>query len=342
MMDRDPERLSEAMANGFAGELLRAAREEAAPAAVRERVLSTLAVSAARANANMAAPISTHSGVFERRDEGASVEGEARAADGRASSVLRASSAARGAVGCTGTAPLKSAQMGVFTYGTSSTWGETKRGLRAPTSSWQLAAAVLAGVVLAKSLHWAAEGPPSSHEAAAIRVVTAAGTPVALRGPDSVTVPQREPTAAISATVARAGVSAATERVDAVSPGRVSPQAQSPKALAPDVDARRARPCPGCLPPEHPARNVPSRITLHAEYEQGSDRHLEFGDDDWLGEQLELLSRAERSLLAGNPVEALRSLDEYRARFPRGLVDLQIAALQERAAQRSVESFIFP
>jgi hypothetical protein len=63
--------------------------------------------------------------------------------------------------------------------------------------------------------------------------------------------------------------------------------------------------------------------------------------EDWLGQQLALLSRAERSLLEGNPDRALRLLDEYQVRFPKGLLDVQIGALRERAEQ-PVEAFIFP
>jgi hypothetical protein len=63
--------------------------------------------------------------------------------------------------------------------------------------------------------------------------------------------------------------------------------------------------------------------------------------DDWLGEQLVILSRTERSLLAGNRDGALRSFDEYRARFPTGMLDFAMASLRERVAPR-FEAFIFP
>jgi hypothetical protein len=63
--------------------------------------------------------------------------------------------------------------------------------------------------------------------------------------------------------------------------------------------------------------------------------------DDWLGEQLVILSRTERSLLAGNRDGALRSFDEYRARFPTGMLDFAMASLRKRVAPR-FEAFIFP
>lgn len=63
--------------------------------------------------------------------------------------------------------------------------------------------------------------------------------------------------------------------------------------------------------------------------------------DDWLGEQLAILSRAERSLLAGDPESAVRSLDEYRARFPGGLLDPQMASIRQRVEERFT-AFIFP
>jgi hypothetical protein len=63
--------------------------------------------------------------------------------------------------------------------------------------------------------------------------------------------------------------------------------------------------------------------------------------NDWLGEQLVILSRTERSLLAGNRDGALRSFDEYRARFPTGMLDFAMASLRERATPR-FEALIFP
>lgn len=63
--------------------------------------------------------------------------------------------------------------------------------------------------------------------------------------------------------------------------------------------------------------------------------------DDWLGEQLAILSLAERSLLAGDPDGVTRSLDEYRARFPNGLLDPQMASIRQRVEDRFT-AFIFP
>jgi hypothetical protein len=51
--------------------------------------------------------------------------------------------------------------------------------------------------------------------------------------------------------------------------------------------------------------------------------------DDWLGQQLSLLSRAERSLNAGDGSGALRALDEYARLYPRGLLDPQVAQLRQ-------------
>jgi len=63
--------------------------------------------------------------------------------------------------------------------------------------------------------------------------------------------------------------------------------------------------------------------------------------DDWLGEQLAILGRAERSLLEDDPESAVRSLDEYKARFPDGLLDPQMASIRQRVEER-VTAFIFP
>jgi hypothetical protein len=63
--------------------------------------------------------------------------------------------------------------------------------------------------------------------------------------------------------------------------------------------------------------------------------------DDWLGEQLAILARAERSILEGDPENAARSLDEYKARFPDGLLDPQMASIRQRVEERFT-AFIFP
>jgi hypothetical protein len=63
--------------------------------------------------------------------------------------------------------------------------------------------------------------------------------------------------------------------------------------------------------------------------------------DDWLGEQLAILGRAERSLLEDDPESAVRSLDEYGARFPDGLLDPQMASIRQRVEERFT-AFIFP
>ena len=68
---------------------------------------------------------------------------------------------------------------------------------------------------------------------------------------------------------------------------------------------------------------------------------LDTTSDDWLGEQLAILARAERGLLQGDPESAARSVDEYRARFPNGLLDPQIAAVRQRIEDRFT-AFIFP
>ena len=68
---------------------------------------------------------------------------------------------------------------------------------------------------------------------------------------------------------------------------------------------------------------------------------LEPSSDDWLGEQLAILARAERGLLEGDSESAVRSLDEYQARFPNGLLNPQMAAVRERIEDRFT-AFIFP
>jgi hypothetical protein len=65
------------------------------------------------------------------------------------------------------------------------------------------------------------------------------------------------------------------------------------------------------------------------------------GSDDWLGEQLAILGRAERSLLDGDPERAVRFLDEYRTRFPDGLLGPQMASVRQRVEDRFT-AFIFP
>jgi hypothetical protein len=63
--------------------------------------------------------------------------------------------------------------------------------------------------------------------------------------------------------------------------------------------------------------------------------------DDWLGEQLAILGRAERGLVDGDPEDVVRSLDEYTARFPDGLLDPQMASIRQRVEERFT-AFIFP
>jgi hypothetical protein len=80
------------------------------------------------------------------------------------------------------------------------------------------------------------------------------------------------------------------------------------------------------LPPEAPSTGV-------AALERGSDvpaGRRDTGGDDWLGRQLSLLSRAEKSLNAGDGAGARHALDEYARRYPRGLLDPQVAQLRQR------------
>lgn len=65
--------------------------------------------------------------------------------------------------------------------------------------------------------------------------------------------------------------------------------------------------------------------------------------DDWLGEQLSILSHADRSLRDGKPEEALKSLERYAALFPTGLLNPQVKLLRQRARREEEHQvFIFP
>jgi hypothetical protein len=109
--------------------------------------------------------------------------------------------------------------------------------------------------------------------------------------------------------------------------GRHTPLRGIAVPAAESASVRPGRSCAGCSPADATAA---ARTTARAAFDELADDRGPFSED-WLGEQLALVSRAQRSLAEGNPADARRSLDEYQARFPKGLLDLEIAALRDKA-----------
>jgi hypothetical protein len=98
-------------------------------------------------------------------------------------------------------------------------------------------------------------------------------------------------------------------------------------------------PFPGSSFPGSPLPNSPLAASPLQRSQTTDDAALV--TDDWLGEQLAILARAERSIIEGDPENAARSLDEYKARFPDGLLDPQMASVRQRVEERFT-AFIFP
>jgi hypothetical protein len=178
-------------------------------------------------------------------------------------------------------------------------------------SAWQLVAAVVVGVLGAKAAHLTTEALASRSDGTSAPVASArAIAPVGLTRPPAASMAPSEPVHAARALV------------------------------EPSISAHLGRACAvNCVP--HEPRNLAARAALRSKLEELEADPPDQPDEDWLGEQLALLSRAERSLTKGNLDGALRSIGQYEARFPKGLLDLQIAALRERA-QQPAETFIFP
>lgn len=114
----------------------------------------------------------------------------------------------------------------------------------------------------------------------------------------------------------------------------------TPVATAPRLAGMAPRLRGAIAPPVllEPSANERSRAVASG---RASDTHAGAPVDDWLGEQLAILSRAERGLLEGDPESAVRALDEYQARFPSGLLDPQMGSIRQRVEDRFT-AFIFP
>jgi hypothetical protein len=131
----------------------------------------------------------------------------------------------------------------------------------------------------------------------------------------------------------------------ALSPAPSSPAPSSPAPSVPGGSSS-ACPSPQAIPLEPRAASAspvlppPFAAGLLQRAPAAADRFAP-ASDDWLGEQLAILGRAERGLLEGDPEDVVRSLDEYNARFPDGLLDPQMASIRQRIEERFT-AFIFP
>jgi hypothetical protein len=359
MMDRDPERLVKGAENGSARELLLAARAEEAPRAVRESVLSTLAAAFARARANAGGvPASKLSGIFERLEETSSKPTLASR-----SPLLERRTLEQHVMGPLDAAPIELRRR-------SRRIARAQIVRRTPIAL-QLGAAVLVGVLGATGVHFASSmasrALPSYVERAAAslratistqtnstqtnasphRNLSSAGnvSPVAetlpgagaaqLRAPVGIAPPRaiaalESPADALStnelSTNELSTNELSTNELSAIE-GRHTPLRGIAVPAAESASVRPGRSCAGCSPADATAA---ARTTARAAFDELADDRGPFSED-WLGEQLALVSRAQRSLAEGNPADARRSLDEYQARFPKGLLDLEIAALRDKA-----------
>jgi hypothetical protein len=234
----------------------------------------------------------------------------------------------------------------------------------------QLAAAIAVGIVIGKAAHliMAGEGAMAWHPTAGAEGGLRAEpsrTPDAARASDAVGASQ--PLGNIEPRSARN-----TPRPRSGSAARGSLRANVAVRPAPAATARRAAPCslastqPGpalalvpaaaCSPLSvdlgpharpsprvaSPALTSNPAVTMNPALAINKMQPLLApASDDWLGEQLAILGRAERSLLEDDPESAVRSLEEYQARFPDGLLDPQIASIRQRVEERFT-AFIFP
>jgi hypothetical protein len=365
MIERDPERLLQSLEGGTIRDVLRAAQADEAPAALHESILAivTAALAPAPSEDAVTTPMSTLSGVFEKRTPPANprtepqrpaeprvkpaqraprfafaasvsaAPGLPRAASAFASSATVSTSSATvstsSATVSTSSATVSTSSATVST--SSATVSTAAFASPAPlfaqlglgsASALQLVAAVVVGVVVSKGVHFTAEAfasKPAAHSSAGLEVHA----------------PQADPMQH------RRGASGALGGASASASFRG-------KRASSDVDLRANSACrTECMPAGSPksVRPTPRRAGLEPLRAEPADKLATPApndpDGDWLGEQLSLLSRAERSLRRGNAEDAVRALDEYQARFPRGLLDPQIGALRSRTDQH-VEEFILP
>jgi hypothetical protein len=240
----------------------------------------------------------------------------------------------------------------------------------------QLAAAIVVGIVIGKAAHLVMAGenamawsPTAGAEGGLRAEPSRAADAVRASDPVEASVPHGsvEPPSVRS-----------TPRPRAASAARGSMRASASVRGAPAATARPAAPCnlasahaatapvpppaafacppavnngswapqPASLAAVAPALMAPLSVELAprsrpAPAADNAQPPLASASDDWLGEQLAILGRAERSLVEDDPESAVRSLDEYKARFPDGLLDPQMASIRQRVEERFT-AFIFP
>jgi hypothetical protein len=189
--------------------------------------------------------------------------------------------------------------------------------------------------------------PRSAHRAPRLRTASAARSPA--RPPASARPARAANARPVAAcTLASAQVASATG-LPAGLPATVPAPPVPPVALAafacPPVASASGSwaPQPANLAAVAPPRVVPLELGQRSRPAGMADlvSPRQPTSDDWLGEQLAILGRAERSLLEDDPESAVRSLDEYGARFPDGLLDPQMASIRQRVEERFT-AFIFP
>jgi hypothetical protein len=322
---------------GLPSELLRAALDDAAPSDVRRGVLAALGMDVG-ANAG---PVSTSSGVFEK---GPSPSQRITAPSPPARSEPMTSSCAEQPVtlSCVG-AQIRGAPRPSHLQPTEL----SPRHLHA-TSLLYLGAAAAAGALIAKAAHLGLSGGALS-----IALLGAALSGGALSVAELDSGPALTCDSRWASQGMMTGETSPSREVGITEePGRAGERSRRAKARRMELRSASGPAHGQSGFREHPGsgRDAPGAgknrsLTVDALARvasmRGTDTDTDTDAEDWLGEQLAILARAERSLLEDDPDATLRSFEDYRARFPQGLLDPQMAAVRQRAEQR-FGAYIFP
>jgi hypothetical protein len=216
------------------------------------------------------------------------------------------------------------------------------------TNLFHLAAAAAAGVLIAKAAHFGLFGTASSDAgalASAASGVTGLGRTLAgverlsalplacdsRQDSDGAGETELTAEARISSEPRRAGAAGPRAKARRMELGSASGQTHGASAFRQPPGTRWVAPQLG----NGGSFAVDGLARLTSTEPSGADA------EDWLGEQLAILARAERSLLEDDPDATLQAFEDYRARFPQGLLDPQMANVRQRAEQR-FGAYIFP
>lgn len=326
-MEREPPRLLEMP--GLASDLLRAALDDAAPSGVRRGVLGVLGLNVAGCPLEARpGPVSTLSGVFEKEpvsepapaasapigsEPVAAFRGERPVTRPRFGVTTRRAFPPR---------PLCSTDDAPISHSADLPprhLHPTDRPLRL-TSLLYVAVAAAAGALIAKAAHLALPVSAAAGAASSSAALTC-------------NCPE-------ASTALMTGGRPAADASIAAEPGAVGTSRSTTARRAQRITASPVR-GPAALHRHDGAGTGLAAVSAAAAEPRGFVAVGAEVSEDWLGEQLAILTRAERSLLDDDPDATLRFFEEYRRRFPRGLLDLQMAAVRQRAEQR-FEALILP